>query len=83
MQGFKSFGSAQRFLFIHCSVHNTFNVQRHLSSLVRSASAGQKPFANFELRTQEHNKINPTVVVDGVRFPCRAPCSHHRKLEAR
>jgi transposase-like protein len=32
MQRFKSPGSAQRFLSFHASVHNTFNVQRHLVS---------------------------------------------------
>ena len=32
MQRFKSPGSAQRFLSVHATAQNTFNVQRHLTS---------------------------------------------------
>jgi putative transposase len=32
VQRFKSPGSAQRFLSVHATVHNTFNLQRHLTS---------------------------------------------------
>jgi putative transposase len=32
MHGFKSAGSAQRFVSVHAAVYNVFNVQRHLVS---------------------------------------------------
>jgi transposase-like protein len=51
MQGFKSPGSAQRFLSIHSAVYNTFNFQRHLISrrtlrLFRSEAARQWQIAS-------------------------------------
>ncbi len=32
MQRFKSAGAAQKFLYIHAAVYNTFDLQRHLTS---------------------------------------------------
>jgi putative transposase len=37
MQGFKSAGSAQKFLSMHAAAHNTFNAERHLTSARASA----------------------------------------------
>jgi len=45
MQGFKSPGSAQRFLSIHASVYNKFNACRHLILAANYRPLGSKAFA--------------------------------------
>ena len=45
MQGFKSAGSAQRFLSIHASVYNNFNTGRHLISAANHQQLRSESFA--------------------------------------
>ena len=47
MQGFKSVGSAQRFLSVHAAAYNTFNVQRHLTELRRIFGDGVNQAADL------------------------------------
>jgi transposase-like protein len=44
MQGFKSLGSAQRFLSMHAAVYNHINAQRHLISAHSYRAARSKAF---------------------------------------
>jgi transposase-like protein len=60
MQRFKSPGSAQRFLSVHAAVHNTFNVQRHLTSrntATRSASSETSRSGRGEPRLQHEGEL--------------------------
>jgi hypothetical protein len=43
MQGFKSVGSAQKFLSMHAAAHDTFNVQRHLTSARHTEPSDHRP----------------------------------------
>jgi hypothetical protein len=45
MQGFKSLGSAQRFLSIHASIYNNFNTCRHLISAANYRQLRSEAFA--------------------------------------
>ena len=51
MQRFKSPGSAQRFLSLHASVQNTFNVQRHLVSRNTLRAFRGEAFQNWRAAT--------------------------------
>ena len=51
MQRFKSPGSAQRFLSVHASVQNTFNVQRHLVSRKTLRALRGEAFRNWRAAT--------------------------------
>jgi putative transposase len=51
MQRFKSPGSAQRFLSVHASVQNTFNVQRHLVSRNALRALRGEAFQNWQAAT--------------------------------
>jgi nicotinate-nucleotide pyrophosphorylase (carboxylating) len=51
MQRFKSPGSAQRFLSVHASVQNTFDVQRHLVSRNTLRILRGEPFQNWRAAT--------------------------------
>jgi transposase-like protein len=60
MQGFKSAGSAQRFLSIHSAVYNTFKL---------SACSGPRRRTNGTLRPQRRNRVKPTLVAAWFEFP--------------
>jgi transposase-like protein len=51
MQGFKSPGSAQRFLSMHAAVYNTFNTRRHLISANEHRELRDLAFARWTAAT--------------------------------
>ena len=57
MQRFKSARSAQRFLSMHAAVHNTFNLQRHLSRARRSGSSEPRRRINGEMRLPQRDHL--------------------------
>jgi transposase-like protein len=60
MQGFKSAGSAQRFLSVHAAVHNTFNVTSHRKNAPSLSGLGDADMARSRRR--------------GVRPTCQQNC---------
>src|SRR5258705_11903352 len=72
MQGFKSPGSAQRFLSTHATVYNTFNVQRHLTS-----AHTHRAFRASAIST--HRKGLPYVMACSV---CGAPANESPATES-
>jgi transposase-like protein len=81
MQGFKSAGSAQRFLSVHAAVHNTFNVQRHLTS-ARTHRVSRKIrlriFLARRRRSLQPNKgsrQSPWWSIRSIASPARSPIS--------
>jgi len=73
MQGFKSPGSAQRFLSIHSAVHNTFNLQRHLISRRCSASSGQRRGSNGKRQPGLLDSGADQVIVARAHVPVTKP----------
>ena len=68
MQGFKSVGSAQRFLSVHAAVHNTFNVQRHLASARTHRAFRASAMQTAELlRVLFGNVTKPSRLTSGLR----------------
>ena len=73
MQGFKSPGSAQRFLSVHAVVYNTFNVQRHLTTRQAHRTLGDERVAGCSRRCL---MFHGTLIF---RAPGLAMCQRHQE----
>jgi transposase-like protein len=69
MQRFKSPGSAQHFLSAHAAVHNTFNVQRHLTSRATLRVLRDEGSRHGELRPQAESQLKIPAFTPQFEFP--------------
>jgi transposase-like protein len=79
MQRFKSPGSAQRFLSTHAAVHNTFNVQRHLTSRATLRVLRDEALQRWRLRPQPESQLKLPAFTPPIRVPVMvwtAPARH-------
>ena len=73
MQTFETPGSAQRFLSVHAAVHNTFNIQRHLTSRKARASSEARHLIPGEWQRRHERELSPQVLCNSTKLPVTMP----------
>ena len=73
MQRFKSPGSAQRFLSTHAAVHNTFNVQRHLTSRATLRVLRDEALQAWRAAPQPESQPKLPTFTPPIRVPVTTP----------